>query len=163
MIKTTVIVAATFAFAVSTVGFAAEHGTMTMPMGHGGKMMHNSNIAHEEVVSGLKVTFKIMNMKEHMKGLAIPKGMKDSDHLMIEFKNVKTGKTIADGQVKVKVLGPDKSEQVKDLAGMPAMGKMGGHFGADFDFSKKGKYGVMTKFKLAGNIESSLKFWYEVK
>jgi len=160
---TIVIAAATFALVSSSACFAAEHGTMPMPMEHGGKMMHKSNIAHEEVVDGLKVTFKIMNMKEHMKGMQMPKGMKDTDHLMVEFKDVKTGKTIAEGQVKVKIVGPDKSEQVKDLAGMGSMGTMGGHFGADFDLSKKGKYGVMAKFKLMDNKEKSVKFWYEVK
>jgi hypothetical protein len=160
---TLIIAAATFALAGSSVGFAAEHGSMTMPMEHGGKMMHKSNIAHEEVVGGIKVTFKIMNMKEHMKGMELPEGMKDTDHLMIEFKDVKTGKTITNGQVKVKVVGPDKSEQVKNLAGMGSMGTMGGHFGADFDFSQKGKYGVMAKFKLADKKEKSVKFWYEVK
>ena len=164
MKKTTiVIVAATFALAASSIGFAEDHGSMNMNMEHGGHMAHKSNVAHEEVVDGLKVTFKIMNMKEHMKGMEMPKGMKDTDHLMVEFKDVKTGKTITAGQVKVKVVGPDKSEQVKDLAGMGSMGTMGGHFGADFDFSKKGKYGVIAKFKLADNKENSVKFWYEVK
>jgi hypothetical protein len=109
------------------------------------------------------VTFKIMNMKEHMKDMEMPKGMKETYHLMVSFKDVKTGKALTDGQVKVKVVGPNKSEQVKDLAGMGSMGTMGGHFGADFDFSKKGKYGVMAKFKLADNKEKSVKFRYEVK
>ena len=57
----------------------------------------------------------------------------------------------------MKVQGPDKSEQVKDMMGMQ------GHFGADFDLSKKGKYGVMAKFKLADGKVRSAKFWYEVK
>lgn len=160
---TIVIAAATFALVSSTACFAAENGSMPMTMEHGGKMMHKSNVAHEEVIDGIKVTFKIMNMKEHMKGMQMPKGMKDTDHLMVEFKEVKTGKTIAEGKVKVKIMGPDKSEQVKDLTGMGSMGTMGGHFGADFDLSKKGKYGVMAKFKLADNKEKSVKFWYEVK
>jgi hypothetical protein len=160
---TIVIAAAAFVLAASSVGFAEEHGSMKMNMEHGGHMAHKSNVAHEEVADGLKVTFKILNMKEHMKGMEMPEGMKDTDHLMVEFKDVKTGKTITSGQVKVKVVGPDKSEQVKDLAGMGSMGTMGGHFGADFDFSKKGKYGVMAKFKLADNKEKSVKFWYEVK
>lgn len=158
-----IIAAATFALAATSVCYAEDHGSMNMGMEHNGHKMHKQNIAHEEVVDGLKVTFKIMNMKEHMKGMEMPKGMKDTDHIMVEFKDLKTGKTIADGQVKVKVVGPDKSEQVKDLAGMGSMGTMDGHFGADFDFSKKGKYGVMAKFKLSDNKEKSVKFWYEVK
>jgi hypothetical protein len=164
MKKTTIVIAAAaFAIASTSACIAADHGSMTMPMENGGHMAHKSNVAYEAVVDGLKVTFKIMNMKEHMKGMDMPKGMKDTDHLMVEFKDVKTGKTIASGQVKVKVVGPDKSEQMKDLAGMGSMGTMGGHFGADFDFSKKGRYGVMAKFKLADSKEKSVKFWYEVK
>jgi hypothetical protein len=43
------------------------------------------------------------------------------------------------------------------------MAGMGADFGADFDFSKKGKYGVMAKFKLADGKVRSVKFWYTVK
>jgi len=53
-------------------------------------------------------------------------------------------------------MGPDKVEQVKELMGMQ------GHFGADFELAKKGKYGVMCKFVLKdGKIRSS-KFWYAI-
>jgi hypothetical protein len=45
----------------------------------------------------------------------------------------------------VKVVGPDKSEQVKDLMGME------GHFGADFLMAKKGK--------TASGANSSLRGW----
>jgi hypothetical protein len=40
---------------------------------------------------------------------------------------------------------------------------MHGHFGADFNMSKKGKYGVMSKFKLADGKVRQAKFWYTVK
>jgi hypothetical protein len=76
---------------------------------------------------------------------------------MAEFADAASGKPITEGEVKVKVVGPDKSEQTKDLMGME------GHFGADFVMAKKGKYGVMCKFKVKdGKIRSS-KFWYVVK
>ena len=52
---------------------------------------------------------------------------------------------------------PDKSFQDKGLMGMQ------GHFGADFDLSKKGKYGVMCKFQLKDGKVRSAKFWYTVK
>lgn len=159
------ITATTFVFAASSACLAAEHGSMTMPMEHEGHMMHKNNVAHEEVVDGVKATFKILDMREHMKAakMEMPKGMKDSHHLMVEFKDVKTGKAITAGEVKVKVQAPDKSEQTKDLSGMGGMAGMGGHFGGDFDMSKKGKYGIMAKFKLADGKVRSAKFWYEVK
>ena len=75
----------------------------------------------------------------------------------VEFKDAKSGKALVEGEVKVKVQNPDKSDQTKDLMGMQ------GHFGADFDLSKKGKYGVMSKFLLKDGKTRSSKFWYTVK
>ena len=89
--------------------------------------------------------------------MEMPKGMKETHHLMVEFKDAKTGKALTEGEVKVKIQGPDKAEQTKDMMGME------GHFGADFDLSKKGKYGVMAKFKLNDGKVKSSKFWYTVK
>jgi hypothetical protein len=40
---------------------------------------------------------------------------------------------------------------------------MQGHFGVDFDFSKKGKYGVMCKFQMKDGETRSAKFWYTAK
>jgi hypothetical protein len=166
MKRTAVIIAtATIALCVPPIVAAAGQGPVPMQMEHGGHMTHKSNIAHEEVVDGIQVTFKILDMREHMKAMKMetPKGMKDLHHLMVEFKDVKTGKTLSEGEVKVKVIAPDKSEQVKDLLSMGGMAGMGAGFGADFDFSKKGKYGVMAKFKLADGKVRNVKFWYEVK
>jgi hypothetical protein len=128
-----------------------------MNMEHGGGMMEKGKPAHEEVVDGVKATFKMMSMKEHMKDMDMPKGMKETHHLMVVFKDAKTDKALTEGEVKVKVQGPDKSEQTKDLMVME------GHFGADFDLSKAGKYGMMTKFKLKDGKVRSVKFWYTVK
>jgi hypothetical protein len=98
-------------------------------------------------------------MKEHMKAMKMdmPKEMKETHHIMVTFKDAKSGKALTEGEVKVKVLGPDKVEQAKDLMGMQ------GHFGADFNLSKKGKYGVMSKFQLKDGKVRSAKFWYTVK
>ena len=136
--------------------FAADHG------GHGGGHQghgDHGDVAHEEVVNGVKATFKVMSMKEHMKAMKMemPKGMKETHHIAVEFKDVKSGKALTEGEVKVKVQNPDKSDQTKDLVGMQ------GHFGADFDLSKKGKYGVMCKFQLKDGKVRSAKFWYTVK
>lgn len=130
--------------------------------GHGGSHdhgSHQSDVAHEEVVDGVKATFKIMSMKEHLKEMKmeVPKGMKETHHIAVEFKDAKTGKTLAEGEAKIKVQNPDKSSQSKDLVSMQ------GHFGGDFELSKKGKYGVMSKFKLKDGKVRSAKFWYTVK
>jgi hypothetical protein len=157
MKKMTVVIAALFALAAPAASFAADHGHGGgHNMGHGG---HQGDVAHEEVVEGVKASFKVMSMKEHMKAMnmEIPKGMKETHHLAVEFKDAKTGKALTDGQVTVKLQNPDKSSQTKELMGMQ------GHFGADFDLSKKGKYGVMSKFQLKDGKVRSAKFWYTVK
>ncbi len=155
MKKLTVLIAALFALAAPISSFAAkDHGSMKMD--HGG---HQGDVAHEEVVDGVKATFKVMEMKEHLKAMKMemPKEMKETHHIAVEFKDAKTGKALTEGDVKVKVQNPDKSDVSKDLMGMQ------GHFGADFDFSREGKYGVMSKFQLKDGKVRSAKFWYTVK
>ncbi|OGU00782.1 MAG: hypothetical protein A2079_03625 [Geobacteraceae bacterium GWC2_48_7] len=159
MKRITVLIAALFALAVPVVSFAADHGGHgggSHDMGHGG---HQGDVAHEEVVDGVKATFKVMSMKEHMKAMnmEMPKEMKETHHIAVEFKDAKTGKALTEGDVKVKVQNPDKSDQSKDLMGMQ------GHFGADFEMSKKGKYGVMSKFQLKDGKVRQSKFWYTLK
>lgn len=151
MKKLTVLLTALFALTAPVASFAA--------MDHGGHGDHKGDVAHEEVVDGVKATFKVMSMKEHMKAMnmEMPKELKETHHISLEFKDVKTGKALTSGDVKIRVQNPDKSNQTKDMVGMQ------GHFGADFDLSKKGNYGVMSKFQLKdGKIRSS-KFWYKVK
>ncbi|HZV80540.1 MAG TPA: hypothetical protein VFF53_00065 [Geobacteraceae bacterium] len=133
--------------------YAAEHG------GHMPGMTHSGSAAHEEVVNGVKATFTVQTMKEAMKamGMEMPAGVKDTHHISVSFIDVKSGKTISSGEVMVKVQAPDKTTQTKEMMGMH------GHFGADFTLAKKGKYGVMCKFKLQDGKERSSKFWYEIK
>jgi hypothetical protein len=154
---------ATLALAAPVASFAAEHGSMKME--HGGQMTPGIVTVYNGVVDGVNVTFKLLDMREHMKAMKMemPKGMKDTHHLMVEFKDAKTGKVMGEGEVKVKVVGPDKSEQVKDLMSMGGMAGMSAGFGADFNFSEKGKYSVMATFKIADGKVRIVKFWYTVK
>jgi hypothetical protein len=158
MKRLNIVMAAVLAFSAPVVAFAAmDHGSMNME--HGEHMMDKGSVAHEEVVDGVKATFKVISMKEHLKGMKMemPKEMKETHHVMVEFKDSKSGAALTEGEVTLKLQGPDKSTQVKELMGMQ------GHFGADFDLSKKGKYGVMAKFKLKDGKVRSAKFWYTVK
>jgi hypothetical protein len=143
--------------AVPVTAKAASHDHGATHAGHGGEMVQLETVVHQQVAGGVKTTFSVIDMRAQLKGSEMPKGMKDTHHLMVRFADAKTGKALTAGEVKVKIVGPDKSEQVKDLMGME------GHFGADFVMAKKGKYGIMCKFKLAGGKVESGKFWYEVK
>jgi len=154
MKKITLLIAAVLALA-APAAFAAEHGGHDMHSGHASM----GGAAHEEVISGVKATFNVQTMADAMKamGMDMPAGVKETHHISVSFKDVKSGKAVTEGEATVKVLGPDKKEQTKDMMGMH------GHFGADFVMSQKGKYGVMCKFKLADGTVRQAKFWYTVK
>ena len=134
---------------------------LAMDHDHSGHAMdHNmSTAAHEEVVDGVKATFNVQTMAAAMKemGMEMPTGVKETHHISVSFKDVKSGNVLTEGTVMVKVQNPDKSNQTKDLMGMH------GHFGADFELSKSGKYGVMCKFQLKDGKTRQAKFWYSVK
>jgi hypothetical protein len=138
-----------------------DHGSMpmdhgSMKMDHGSMKMDHGDMgkpAHEEVVDGVKATFTVIDIQKKMKAM----GMSETHHIMVMFTDAKSGRKLGEGNVNLKVMGPDKSEQMKELMGM------GGGFGADFSMPKKGKYGVMAKFKLADGKVRSVKFWYTVK
>lgn len=161
MKKTIAVTAAILAISSPFTLLAADHSAMDHgTMDHGAhSMSHSSNVAHEEVIDGVKATFKIQTMADAMKGMKMemPKEMKETHHISVSFKDVKSGKALTEGVVTVKVQNPDKSGQTKALMGMQ------GHFGADFELSKKGKYGVMCKFQLKDGKTSQSKFWYTVK
>ncbi|GFE62526.1 hypothetical protein [Geobacter sp. AOG2] len=153
-----ILAAATLALAAPSAFAAMDHDSMpmdhgSMKMEHGGGMMSMGKKVHEEVVDGVKATFNVMDIQKKMKEM----GMKETHHIMVMFTDAKTGKMMSGGEAKIKVMGPGKSEQVKDLMGME------GGFGSDFTLAKKGKYGVMCKFKLADGKVRSAKFWYTVK
>jgi len=149
-----ILAAALLAFSAPPAVYAADHNHMDMDMGHGDhSSMDMGKVAHQEVVDGVKATFTIMDYKGKMKAM----GMKETHHIMVVFKDAKSGKALTSGEVKVKVMNPDKSEQTKELM------EMGDGFGADFTLPAKGKYGVMAKFKLADGKVRSSKFWYTVK
>ena len=145
-----------FAAALAVVSICFGVPAAFAGTGHHG---HGSGADHEEVVNGVTATFEVMSMAEHLKSIKMemPKGMKETHHVSVMFKDTKTRKAITKGDVKVKVQGPDKSEQTKNLMAMD------GHFGADFIMAKKGKYGIMSKFKLPDGKVRSSKFWYTVE
>ena len=134
--------------------FAADHAGHDMK-GHAAM----SGAAHEEVVDGIKATFTVQTMADAMKdmGMAMPKGVKETHHISLNLKDVKSGKAVTEGEAKLKVQGPDKPDQTKEMMAMH------GHFGADLVMVKKGKYGVMCKFKTPDGKVRQAKFWYEVK
>jgi hypothetical protein len=170
MKKSAVIIAAAFALSVPLASLAMDHDSMpmdhgSMNMDHGSMSMEQGSMkmdqgmhmmgkpVHTETVDGVKAIFSVMDITARMKAM----GMKETHHIMVMFHDAKSGEMMSGGEAKMKVVGPDKSEQVKDLTGME------GGSGADFTMAKKGKYGIMTKFKVKDGKVRSVKFWYTVK
>lgn len=136
--------------------FAAQHN------GHGGHtsgMTHSGAATHEEVADGVKATFSVQTMQDAMAamGMQMPAGVKETHHISLKLVNAKSGKEITSGEARLKVIAPDKSEQVKNMLAMH------GHFGADVAMTAKGKYGVMSKFKTPDGKVRSVQFWYQLK
>lgn len=162
--KKTVLIMAAAALSISAPLMAMEHDSMpmdhgSMKMDHGAmKMDHGSmagmdNVIHTGVANGVKATFQLYDIKAKMEKM----GMKETNHLMVMFTDAKTGKPVSGGEAMLKIMAPDKTEQVKNMMGM------GNGFGADVIMAKPGKYGVMCKFKPTTGKEVHVKFWYSVK
>lgn len=120
---------------------------------------HAGKVAHEAVVDGVKATFNITSIAEELraKGLAVPKGMKESHHLAAAFMDVARKQPLSKGLVAIRIQGPGQSGEPKELVGMD------GHFGIDLDLSRPGSYGIMCRFVLEDGKKRQAMFRYEVK
>ena len=104
---------------------------------------------HDAVVDGVRSEFQIMSLAS-MK-------MKDDQgrthHIMVKLFDDKTQSEIMDAVGKIKIIGPDGSEQES------ALNNYSGIFAANFTFAAKGKYGVICLLKVDGQ-KKLVKFWY---
>src|SRR5512137_2246456 len=89
--------------AVTAPLIAAEKDHVGHGMNYGNYTPGKS--AHQEVVDGVKATFNVQPMKDAMKGMGMemPKGVRETHHVSVSFNDMKTGKAITEGEVKVKV------------------------------------------------------------
>ena len=105
---------------------------------------------HKAVVKNIRAEFQIMSLASM--------NMKDPDgathHIMVNLFHDSMNHTIKDAVGKVKVIGPDKNEQINTLK------NYNGTFAANFSFSKNGKYGVICLVKVDGE-KHIFKFWYQ--
>ncbi len=136
---------------LATAGTAREeHGKTNMPAST--KMEHTSPTGafkQEVVVKHIRSEFQIMSLASM--------NIKDSDgsthHVMVKLYDKSGNQLVKDIVGKVKVIGPDKSEQIN------ALKNYNGIFAANFTFGKKGKYGVICLVKIDGE-KHLFKFWY---
>ena len=150
MLNTTPLILA-FAVIFAMPSFSAAGSAVTQQQMRSGKRVV------EQEIDGVKALFMILNIREWLKGKPLPRDLRETHHIMVSFRDAKTGKPLNEGKVRVKVAAPDGKEQTKDLENMQW------HFGADFELARKGSYGIMAKFKLRDGKVRSSSFWYEVK
>lgn len=120
---------------------------------------HRGGAAHEEIVDGVKATFRLVHLADELKarGLKPPPGLKETHHLAVEFREARTGQLLSTGSVRVRIQGPGKAMLDKTLDGMD------GHFGTDVEFARSGKYGITCQFKVGDGKGRQARFWYEVR
>ena len=134
-------------------GFAAEKSHDAMPgmkmEGHGGMMKMGDKVFSGKV-GPWQGEGRLMDMKAHMEK-AKASGMKmegmamKSHHVAFVLIDPKTKKPVTEGKGSVTVIGPDKKEEKSDFMAME------GHFGADVNLPKPGKYTLMVNIESGGS------------
>ena len=145
-----ILAAACLALSAPACSFGMDQG---MEAGYGNLA---AGLVYEEVVDGVKASFKVQAAQEEMTGLK-PEPPATTRYISVAFKDIVTGKALLEGEARMKVVGPDKMAQSNDLM------MTHDEFGALFDLSKSGKYGVMVKFRLRDGKTRSARFWYVVQ
>lgn len=142
--------------ALPGISFAMKHDMAGMDHGSMSKKgdMHKGMITvGEQTVDGVKAVVYLNDVKATMAKM----GMKETHHLMIHFYNAKSGKTIEEGVVAVKIKGPDGKEgEAIKMIGMDA------HFGADIVLEQKGAYLFTTGTQLADGVKRQFELKYEL-
>jgi len=143
-------------FAFPLAGIAGEKGHDAMPgMKSGGSMEGHGHMMKmgDRIFSGKVGPWhgeaRLIDMKAQMEK-AKASGMKmegmamKSHHLAFELTDPKTKKAATEGKGSVTVIGPDKKEEKTDLMVME------GHFGADVNLPKPGKYTFKVEIESGG-------------
>jgi hypothetical protein len=149
-------------------GTAAEKSHGSMPgikmegamEGHGGMMKMGDKVFGGKVGPWTGEA-RLMDMKAHMEK-AKGSGMKmegmamKSHHVAFGLTDPKTKKPVTEGKGSVTVIGPDKKEERSDFMVME------GHFGADVNLPRPGKYTFMVNLE-SGGKKGSATFRHTVK
>ncbi len=158
---------ATAFLAVPVLGAAAEKGHEGMPgmkmegsmEGHGGMMKMGDKVFGGKV-GPWNGEARLMDMKAHMEkakasGMKM-EGMMKSHHVSFGLTDPGTKKAVTEGKGSVTVVGPDKKEEKTDFMAME------GHFGADVNLPKPGKYTFKVSIE-SGDKKGSATFTHTVK
>jgi len=143
-------------------GASGDHGGMKMDdhgkMDSGGHdMAKMGDKAFSGKVGPWTGDARIMDMKAHMaaSGMKAQGAMPNSHHLAVTLTDA-AKKSVTEGKGTVTVTGPDKKETMAEFMVMQ------GHFGADVNLPKPGKYTFKTEIE-SGGRKGSATFSYTLK
>jgi hypothetical protein len=135
-------------------------GMQGQGMMHGGNdMMKMGTRVYQGKVGPWHGEARMVDMKAQMEG----SGMKahggtltNSHHIAFALTDPKTKKPVTEGTGTVTVIGPDKNSETYNVTGMQ------GHFGADVNLPKPGKYTCDVKLESGGKTGAAT-FHYMLK
>jgi len=159
-VRTVVCSTALMLMALPGISAAAEQGGMD-GMQHGGMGGHDMTTTGDKAFSGKVGPWtgdaRIMDMKAHMEasGMKAQGAMPNSHHLALTLTDA-AKKPVTEGKGTVTVTGPDKKETKAEFMVMQ------GHFGADVNLPRPGKYTFKTEIE-SGGKKGSATFPYTVK
>jgi len=104
---------------------------------------------HAATEGGIDAEFQVMSLASM--NMTSDKG--ETHHIMVNLKEANSGAAIKNAVGKIKVIAPDKTEQVNPMK------NYSGILAANFIFKKPGKYGVICLLKNKGK-KQVFKFWY---
>jgi hypothetical protein len=153
--------------AVPVLGAAAEKGHEGMPgmKMEGPQEAHGGMMKMGDKIFGGKVgpwhgEARLIDMKAQMEKAKVS-GMKmegrvKSHHIAFELTDPETKKPVTEGKGSVTVIGPDKKEEKSEFMAMA------GHFGADVNLLKPGKYTFKVSIE-SGDKKGSATFMHNVE
>jgi hypothetical protein len=134
-------------------------GMQGQGMMHGGQdMMKMGTRVYRGKIGQWHSEARMIDMKAQMKasGMTAQGTMMNSHHIAIALTDPKTKKPVTEGTGTVTVVGPDKSMATYEMPGMQ------GHFGADVNLPKPGKYTCNVKIESGGKTGTAT-FHYTLK
>ena len=127
-------------------GQKMDQGAHGMQMDHSGM---GGNFKYTATEGGIDAEFQVMSLASM--NMTSDKG--ETHHIMVSLKAADGGEPIKNAVGKIKVIGPDKTEQEGTLK------NYNGILAANFTFKEPGKYGVICLLK-NGDNKPVFKFWY---
>jgi hypothetical protein len=116
---------------------------------HGEHTGMGGTYTHTASDGGIDAEFQVMSLASM--NMTSDKG--ETHHIMVNLNETDGGAPIKNAVGKIKVIAPDKAEQVSPLK------NYSGILAANFTFQEPGKYGVICLFKIQ-DTKQVFKFWY---